>query len=86
MTTEEKVRDELRDFLVTAFDIGDDEEFDDDVHLFEYGYVDSFGAVRIIDFIQERFGVRISDEDLILHPLNTVREIGSLVAGRVGGS
>jgi len=32
--------------------------------------------------VQDRFGVKISDADLTIHPLNTVREIATLVHGR----
>ena len=79
------VMDDLRTFIREKFEIDDnDPEFSDDVHLFDYGYVDSFGAVTIITFIHDRFNVEITDEDLIIHPLNTVREISALVHRRMG--
>lgn len=79
-----EVMQELNRFIRTTFRVADDDpEFQDDVHIFDYGYVDSFGAVRIIEFIAERFGVQITDQDLVTHPLNTVREIGTLVHSRL---
>ena len=79
------VMNELRAFTRKTFKVGDtDKEFTDDVHLFDYGYVDSFGAVHIINFVSQRFGVTISDQDLVVHPLNTIREIATLVHGRLG--
>jgi D-alanine--poly(phosphoribitol) ligase subunit 2 len=78
------VMDKLRTFIRSEFKVpASDAEFTDDVHLFDYGYVDSFGAVTLIAFIDERFSVKISDQDLIVHPLNTIREISTLVAERV---
>ncbi len=80
-----EVTDALRGFIRRAFNVGEeDREFSDDVHLFDYGYIDSFGAVQLIGFIEERFGVKISDTDLVVHPLNTIREIGTLVHSRLG--
>lgn len=80
-----EVTDALRGFIMRAFNVGEeDREFSDDVHLFDYGYIDSFGAVQLIGFIEERFGVKISDTDLVVHPLNTIREIGTLVHSRLG--
>ncbi len=77
----------LRGFIKEKFKIGaDDNSFDDDVHMFDYGYVDSFGAVEIINFIESKFGVTISDQDLVVHPLNTIREISTLVHQRLGGA
>jgi methoxymalonate biosynthesis acyl carrier protein len=79
-----EVMSELRVFIRQEFKVKEsDADFNDDVHLFDYGYVDSFGAVSILTFIESRFGVRVSDTDLTVHPLNTVREIATLVQGRL---
>ncbi len=78
-----EVMSELSQYIRREFKIKEsDTDFGDDVHLFDYGYVDSFGAVSILTFVQDRFGVKISDADLTIHPLNTVREIATLVHGR----
>lgn len=78
------VMTELRTFIRQEFKIQDrDRDFNDDVHLFDYGYVDSFGAVRILSFIETQFGVTISDTDLTIHPMNTIREISTLVTERI---
>ena len=70
----------LAAFIRKEFDVEDsDPEFDDDVHLFDYGYVDSFGAVKLGSYIKDTYGVEITDKDLVLQPLNTVREISTLV-------
>ena len=75
----------LRTFVKETFTISDeDKAFTDDVHLFDYGYVDSFGAVKIINFVKTRFGVTIADQDLVIFPLNTIREIATLVHQRLG--
>ena len=82
----QQVKDDLRAFVKTRFEIADtDADFDDEVHLFDYGYVDSFGAVEILTHIDEKFNVKISDEDLIIHPLNTIDEIATLVHSRLEG-
>ena len=82
--TIETIMDELRSFIRVEFKVSDsDAEFTDDVHLFDYGYVDSFGAAKLIAFIDKRFGVKITDRDLIVHPLNTIREISTLTLQRV---
>lgn len=78
--------DQLRVFIMNEFSISeDDNEFNADIHLFDYGYVDSFGAVKIINFIKQEYGVEISDQDLVIHSLNTIREIATLVYQRIQG-
>jgi acyl carrier protein len=75
---------QLRTFVRETFEVGGaDLDFTDDVNMFDYGYVDSFGAVEIITFVEQRFHVTISDQDLMIHPLNTIREIATLVHQRM---
>ena len=74
----------LHRYIKCKFEVDEeDPDFTDDVHLFEYGYVDSFGAVDVLSFIHDQFSVEITDEDLVIHPLNTIREIATLVHQRL---
>ena len=86
MTVEHKdILGALIAFIRERFEVPDDDpDFTEDVHLFDYGYVDSFGAVQIIKFIETTYGVEITDQDLVIHPLNTSREIATLVHGKQG--
>ena len=82
--TLDDVTSQLGTFVRETFKVSaTDADFTDDVNMFDYGYVDSFGAVEIITFVEQRFHVVISDQDLVIHPLNTVREIATLVHQRL---
>jgi methoxymalonate biosynthesis acyl carrier protein len=75
---------ELRVFIREQFKVPkEDNDFNDDVHLFDYGYVDSFGAVDLTSFLERKFSIKVSDNDLIRYPFNTVREISSFVVKRL---
>jgi len=52
---------------------------DEGGHLFDYGYVDSLSAVTFLARIEDRYGVRIDDVDLV-ERLHTVRSIAEYVA------
>jgi D-alanine--poly(phosphoribitol) ligase subunit 2 len=76
----------LRDYIVERYSIpAGDADFTDDVHLFDYGYVDSFGAVDLVSFVQETFGITISQGDLIAYPMNTINEIATFTSLRQKG-
>ncbi len=76
----------LRDYIREQFSVPmDDPTFSDDVHLFDYGYVDSFGATELIAFVEEQFGVEVRQSDLVAYPLNTVREIATFATQRKRG-
>jgi D-alanine--poly(phosphoribitol) ligase subunit 2 len=77
---------EIRQFVRKQFNVPDtDADFNDDVHLFDYGYVDSFGAVTLTTFVEEKFGIKVSQTDMIAHPLNTIREIATFTQKRQKG-
>ncbi len=77
---------ELRNYIREQFKIPEkDPDFNDDVHLFNYGYVDSFGAVDLIAFVETTFSINISESDLVAYPLNTIREISDFVVKRKEG-
>ncbi|MCX7771555.1 MAG: phosphopantetheine-binding protein [Clostridia bacterium] len=51
----EAIRTTISDYIRETFQVpADDEEFTGDVHLFDYGYVDSLGAAGIIAFIEKK--------------------------------
>lgn len=82
----EEIKAALRQYIREQFNVpAEDKDFNDDVHLFDYGYVDSFGAVTLTTFVKDQFGVEISNSDLVAYPLNTIQEIAEFVAKRKKG-
>jgi methoxymalonate biosynthesis acyl carrier protein len=81
-----EIKKKLRDYLFGHFKVAaDDPDFNDDVHLFDYGYVDSFGAVDLISFVETSFGIKISQADLVAYPMNTINEIATFASLRAAG-
>ena len=82
---ENSVKDTLRAYIMEHFDIpADDPDFGDDVHLFDYGFVDSLGATEIIMFLEDTYHVEIGQKDIILYPMNTVNEIAEVIGHKKG--
>ena len=74
------VREVLRNYILEHFKIdSDDPDFTDDVHLFDYGFVDSLGATEIVLFLEDTFQVKITQADITLYPMNTINEIAEVV-------
>jgi methoxymalonate biosynthesis acyl carrier protein len=77
---------QLRRFIRERFTIPEnDVKFHDDVHLFDHGYVDSFGAVALIAFVEQNFAIKMTQNDLIAFPMNTIREISDFALKRKQG-
>lgn len=62
----------------------DDDDFGTDVHLFDYGFIDSIGATALIAHIEKTYGIQVTNQDIMLYPLNTVREIAAFIQTKLG--
>lgn len=51
----------------------------DDSLIFKEGYFDSMGFIRLITFIEEEFGIKISDEDLTEENFESINAITSYI-------
>ena len=77
---------ELEDHIRRRYGIDEnDEDFGVDVHLFDYGYVDSIGAAALIAHIEQTYGVQVTDRDIRLYPMNTLREIARFIEAKRRG-
>ncbi|WP_281882935.1 acyl carrier protein [Paenibacillus sp. YYML68] len=76
----QQLLDELEAHIRTRYSIdADDDDFSVDVHLFDYGFIDSIGATALIAHIEQTYGIQVTPQDLMLHPMNTVREIAAFI-------
>jgi acyl carrier protein len=73
------IRTDIRNFLQQ--DLARDlTGVDDSTSLLQAGVLDSLGVMQLVAFLQERFGVRISDDDLVPENLESVDAIAAFVA------
>ncbi len=76
----ENIKEILRNYVLEHFEIeADDPDFSDEVHLFDYGFVDSLGATEIVLFLEEHFNIQITQKDITLYSMNTIEEIAEVV-------
>lgn len=74
---------EIESYVREKFEIGDDPDLTLDTHLFDEGFVDSLGAVEIVNFVEQKFEIQITQKDLTLYPMNTINEIAEVVKSKV---
>jgi len=74
---------EIYDYIVTTFNIETDADFDEDVNLFDFGYIDSLAAMTIIADLEEKYGIEITQRDLLLYPMNTINELASVIKSKL---
>ena len=78
---ETQIRDRVRSFLQeNFFYMRPDFELSDEDRLLERGVVDSMGVAEMVTFIQDEFGIQVSDEDITEANLGSLRSIGRFVS------
>ena len=69
----------LENYLFTD----DDKALSDQDSLIRKGIVDSTGMLELVTFLQERFGIRVADEEMIPANLETIDAISAFVARKL---
>jgi methoxymalonate biosynthesis acyl carrier protein len=76
----------LQKFIRERFGVPEsDPDFNNEVDLFNYGYIDSFGAVDLTSFIEKQFSIKFTNSDWVTFPLSTINQISSFVSKRQKG-
>lgn len=76
----------IRDYILREFLPGEDpSELGDDTPLISTGILDSVATLKLVSFLEERFGITIDAHEADVEHLNTVEEIVSLVRSKTGG-
>ena len=58
-------------------------EFADDEDIFRTGVVNSLFAMQLVMFVENEFGIEVSDEDLTLDNFRTVDAMTQLIRGKI---
>jgi acyl carrier protein len=70
----------IRDFIKSQGQVAaDDTSFSDDIDLFDYGYLDSFGIVGLIESVAQTYDIDLSAVDFYEPGKRTVRGIAKLI-------
>jgi len=75
----------LRNFIVENFlpSAGLD-AFENDDSFIEKGIIDSTGILELLEFIEERFSIRVEDEEVIPDNLDSLNKLKSFIKRKTG--
>lgn len=75
----------IRTYILENFLFTDDEsELDSNASFLENGIIDSTGVLEIILFLEQQFGIRIKDEEMVPNNLDSVANIVNFVEMKQG--
>jgi acyl carrier protein len=71
------IRNQLRKFIVDNFMFGTDNGFANDTSFLKEGIMDSTGALELITFLEETFGITVDDEELLPENLDSIDNLSN---------
>ena len=81
------VKETIREFIADQFLKGGGvTTISDEASFLEEGIIDSVGVLELVAFIEETFGLRVEDEELIPENLDSVDRLVVFVRSKLGNS
>jgi len=70
------VESEIRAFIADNFLLGDDVgDLQGSASLIDAGIIDSTGVLELVGFLEERYGIRIADDELLPENLDSIDNV-----------
>lgn len=67
---------EIRAFLADNFLLGDDvQNLPGSASLIDAGIIDSTGVLELVGFLEDRYGIRIADQELLPENLDSIENV-----------
>jgi acyl carrier protein len=75
---------DIRNFVIENFLFGQTLDLQPDDSLLGRGLIDSTGVLELVGFLEERYAIRVEDEEVIPDNLDSVKNIVTYVASKCG--
>lgn len=77
-------KEQIRKFIESNLIVFEDEaEFSDADNIFEMGYVNSLFAMKLLNYIENKFGITVENEEINIKNFSSVNNIYQLVKAKL---
>lgn len=77
-------RTKLRHFIRENFLFGRADDLSDRDSFLEKGIIDSTGILELIAFVEQQYGVRVEDEELVPQNLDSIDSLAAYIERKTG--
>ncbi len=72
----------LKEYIREELMNGSNAELDETENLLAAGIIDSLGILRLVSFVEEKFGIEVPDEDVTIDNFQSVKSMSDYVASQ----
>ena len=69
------VLETIKAYVVENFLFGDESRIGPDTDFMENGILDSTGVLELVGFLEEKFGIRVEDDEVVPDNMNSLEKI-----------
>jgi acyl carrier protein len=84
MSTPQNISTEVRKFVTTNFYVAEPASLRDDDSLLDKGIIDSTGVIELIGFLEETFGIKVEDAEMMPENLDSIARVSAFVQSKRG--
>lgn len=75
-----EIKSKLREFIINNFLIGNESNLNDEDSFMGKGIVDSTGILEVVSFVEENFGFKIADDELLPENLDSINKLTAFIS------
>ena len=81
---QKNINNTIHQFIKNNFVFNDKKKkINENISLYEKGIIDSTGVLELVDFIEEKFGIKIEDEELVPDNLDSIKKISKFIQRKI---
>ena len=73
----------ISEFVSRVFPLAKQREIGPDDSLFDNGIIDSMGTLEVIQFLEDEFGIEVSDDEMVDDHFESINRIARLVNAKI---
>lgn len=77
-----QVKEIVYNFIVENFLFGNSDGLNYETSFLDEGIIDSTGILELVSFLEEKFNIKIYDEELIPENLDSIEKIGGFLQNK----
>ena len=75
-----EIKDQVRSFITSNFYVPDPSALKDEASLLDGGIIDSTGVLEVIHFIDDTFGIKMEDSEMLPENLDSIERIAYFIS------